>query len=99
MAQNPVRLLFRAVFRVGFSSRNLSARANRLLSLIPIPLIAAQPGFRSKAWLTGQHSGDFMGYYEFDSLEQATAYRDCLPLAMMKKRAANGSLGHVVIQL
>ena len=39
-----------ATFRVRFRFKNLSARANRLLSLIPIPLIVAQPDFRSKTY-------------------------------------------------
>jgi len=53
-----------AIFQVRFSFKNLSAAANRRLSLIPIPLILAQPGFRSKTWLLGQESGDFIGHYE-----------------------------------
>jgi hypothetical protein len=83
-----------AVFRVRFRFKNLSPRANRLLSLIPIPLIVAQPGFRSKTWRLGQQTGDFMGDYEFDSLADAEAYWDSLPLRMMRRRAAPGSLTH-----
>ncbi|MCP4604782.1 MAG: YdhR family protein [Proteobacteria bacterium] len=85
-----------ATFRVRFSFKNLSATANRLLSLIPIPLILAQPGFRSKTWLLGERSGDFIGLYEFDTVEAAEAYWDSLPLRIMRKRAAEGSLTHEI---
>jgi hypothetical protein len=85
-----------ATFRVRFAFRNLSAAANRLLSLIPIPFIVAQPGFRSKTWLLGETTGDFMGWYEFDTVEAAQAYWHSLPLRMMRRRAAPGSLTHTV---
>jgi hypothetical protein len=81
-----------AIFRVRFSFKNLPATANRLLSLIPIPLIVAQPGFRSKTWFLGENTGDFIGYYEFDTVEAAEAYWNSLPLRIMRKRAAPGSL-------
>ena len=85
-----------ATFCVRFRFRNLSARANRLLSLLPIPLIVAQPGFRSKTWLLGEQTGDFMGFYEFDTEASANAYWDSLPLRMMRRRAEEGSLTHEV---
>jgi len=81
-------------FCVRFRFKNLSARVNRLISLIPIPLIVAQPGFRSKTWLLGERTGDFMGFYEFDTIEAARAYWDSLPLGMMRRRAEEGSLVH-----
>ena len=85
-----------AIFQVRFSFKSLSLKANRRLSLIPIPMIAAQPGFRSKTWLLGQESGDFIGYYEFDTVETAERYWDSLPLRMMRKRAAEDSLTHKI---
>jgi len=87
-----------ALFLVRFKFKNLSFAANRRLSLIPIPLIVAQPGFRSKTWLVGQRSGDFFGRYEFDTVEQAAAYWESLPLQMMRKRAAPGSLTHEIVE-
>ncbi len=88
-----------AVFRVRFRFKNLSATVNRLLSLIPIPLIVAQPGFRSKTWLLGEESGDFIGYYEFDTAQAAQVYWNSLPLRIMRKRAADGSLTHEIVPL
>jgi len=85
-----------ATFHVRFRFKNLSPTANRLLSLIPIPFIVAQSGLRSKTWLLGENTGDFIGQYEFDTLEAAEAYWESLPLRMMRRRAAPGSLTHRV---
>jgi hypothetical protein len=85
-----------AIFQVRFRFKNLSAEANRRLSLIPIPLILAQPGFRSKSWLLGQKTGDFIGRYEFDTVEAAEDYWNSLPLRMMKRRAEPESLTHEI---
>ena len=85
-----------AIFKVRFRFRNLSQRANCRLSLIPIPFIVAQPGFRSKTWLLGERSGDFMGFYNFDTEVDAEAYWSSLPLRMMRRRAQVGSLSHEV---
>ena len=86
-----------ATFQVRFRFKNLSATANRWLSLLPIPLIVAQPGFRSKTWLLGQQTGDFIGRYEFDTVETAEAYWHSLAMRMMRRRAAAGSLTREVI--
>ena len=80
------------MFRVRFRFKNLPIGVNKLLSLIPIPLIVAQPGFRSKTWLLGEEHGEFIGRYEFDTVEQAEAYWDSLPLRMMRRRAAPETL-------
>jgi hypothetical protein len=81
-----------AIVRVRFRFRNLSAAMNRRLSWIPVPLIVAQPGFRSKTWYAGEETGEFIGLYEFASEADGRAYLDSLPLAMMRRRAAEGSL-------
>lgn len=87
-----------AVFTVRFRFKNLWPGLNRLLSLLPIPFIVAQPGFRSKTWLLGSKTGDFMGRYEFDSVESARAYGNSLPLGMMRVRAAPGSLSSSIVE-
>jgi hypothetical protein len=87
------------IFHVRFRFKNFSAGTNRWLSLIPIPLIVAQPGFRSKTWLLGEQTGDFIGRYEFDTVDAAEAYWRSLPLCMMKRRAAAGSLTHEILAL
>lgn len=85
-----------ATFTVRFHFARLSARANRRLSLIPSPFIAAQPGFRSKTWMAGQDTGMFQGVYEWDSVESAEAYWTSFPMRLMKKRAVPESLWHEV---
>lgn len=85
--------------QVRFRFRNLSVPVNRVLSLIPVPLIVAQPGFRSKTWYVGEKSGDFIGRYAFDSMIDATDYLESLPLAMMAKRVLPGSLSYRVWRL
>ena len=57
-----------AYFRVTFNFRNLSASTNKRLSLIPIPFIVAQDGFRSKTWMIGRKTGRFQGFYEWDTV-------------------------------
>jgi hypothetical protein len=84
------------VFQIRFTFKNLSSAANRRLSAIPTPLIVAQPGFRSKTWLMGKETGDFVGRYEFDTAEAAEAYLHSLPLRLMRRRAAPGSITHSI---
>ena len=88
-----------AIFQVRFRFKSFSAATNRWLSSIPIPLIVAQPGFRSKTWLLGEQTGDFIGRYELDTVAAAEAYWRSLPLSMMKRRAAAGSLSHEILAL
>ena len=86
-----------AIFKVQFHFAKYSTAANKKLSLIPIPLIVAQPGFRSKSWMLGQDTGKFQGYYEWDTVEDAENYWNSFPMELMKKRARMDSLSHVII--
>jgi len=81
-----------AIFNVCFQFARFSANMNRILSLIPIPFIVAQPGFRSKTWLSSQETGNFQGMYEFDRVSDAENYLTSFPLKLMKGRAVPGSL-------
>jgi len=81
-----------AAFEVGFRFARFPDRVNRWLSRIPMPLIAAQPGFRSKTWMSGRESGAFLGVYEWDTVEDAERYWDSLPMRLMRRRAAPGTL-------
>jgi len=89
----------KALFKVYFHFARFSDNVNRYLSLIPISFIAAQPGFRSKTWLTGKESGMFQGLYEFDSVEDAEHYWNSFPLKMMKGRAVPESLKYEIIEI
>ena len=85
-----------AISRVTFNFRNLSASTNKKLSLIPIPFIVAQEGFRSKTWMIGRKTGRFQGFYEWDTVENARQYWHSFPMKMMKKRSDLSSLKHEV---
>jgi hypothetical protein len=81
-----------AVLRVQFHFKSFSLGVNRLLSIIPIPFIIAQAGFRSKTWMYGKESEAFQGIYEWDTAEEARDYKNSFPMRLMKKRAVPGSL-------
>ena len=81
-----------AILEVTFKFARWSQGVNRKLSFIPIPLIVAQPGFRSKTWLTGLQSGLFKGVYKWDTLESAEKYWDSFPMRLMRRRSAEGTL-------
>ena len=86
-----------AIFKVCFHFARFST--NRILSLIPMPFIVAQPGFRSKTWLTGQKTGMFQGLYEWDTVEDAENYWNSFPMNLMKKRALPGSLTRSISEI
>lgn len=75
------------ILKVIFHFRRFTFKVNRFLSIIPIPFIIAQPGFKSKTWMTGRESGTFYGLYEWDNIENAKRYLNSFPLKLMKKRA------------
>lgn len=88
-----------AIFKVCFHFARFSADTNRILSLIPIPFIVAQPGFRSKTWLIGQESGIFQGLYEWDTVKDAKNYWTSFPMNLMKKRAVPSSLTYSISEI
>jgi hypothetical protein len=81
-----------AVLDVRFRFKRFSPATNRWLSRLPMPFIAMQPGFRSKTWMIGERSGAFRGVYEWATVDDAERYWDSLPMRMMRRRAAEGSL-------
>jgi hypothetical protein len=88
-----------AQFEVGFHFTRFSPSANKRLSRIPMPLIAAQPGFRSKTWLLGRESGAFKGVYEWDTVEDAENYWTSFPMKLMKRRAVPETLTREICAL
>jgi hypothetical protein len=82
----------RAILRVYFHYTHFSPRVNKVLSLIPVPLIAAQPGFRSKTWLVGRETGITQGLYERSIAEDAENYWMSFPMRLLKKRSVPASL-------
>ena len=87
-----------AIFRVCFQYATFSVDMNKILSL-PIPLIAAQPGFRSKTWLLGQETGIAQGVYEWDTVEHAENYWMSFPMQLLKKRSVPESLLYTIYEI
>jgi hypothetical protein len=74
----------------------MSPEMNKTASLIAIPFIVAQPGFRSKMWLVGRESGEFQGVYEWDTITSAKNYWTSFPMRLMKRRAVPESLSYEI---
>jgi len=88
-----------AIFKVCFHFASFSANTNKTLSLLPIPFIVAQPGFRSKTWLLGGKTGLFQGLYEWDTVKDAENYWTSFPMKLMKKRAVPSSLTYSISEI
>jgi hypothetical protein len=88
-----------AIFKVRFQFASMSPEMNIKTSLIPIPFIVAQPGFRSKTWLLGRETGEFQGIYEWDTVASAEAYWTSFPMTLMKKRAVPDSLSYEIREI
>jgi len=85
------------VFIVRFTFAALSQQANRIASLIPIPLIAGFPGFREKIWMVNEQTGSWQGVYQWESEQAADAYQHSFVLGMMNKRAIPESLSYTIL--
>lgn len=81
-----------AIFRPRFHVKGMSIRRNILFSNIPILFIIGLPGFRSKTWLYSEITGDFSGYYEWDTLEDAENYSQSFATKFMTERSVPGSV-------
>ncbi len=86
-----------AVLVVRFKFARFSQRVNRLLSLVPVPLIGGFPGFRHKLWMVDEDTGDWQGVYEWESAEAVELYRRSFVLGVMNRRADPGSITSTVI--
>ncbi|NIO11332.1 MAG: hypothetical protein GTO40_26280 [Deltaproteobacteria bacterium] len=85
-----------AIFKVRFQFASMSPEMNIRTSLIPIPFIVAQPGFRSKMWALGRESGEFQGIYEWDTVASAENYWTSFPMNLMKSRAVPETLSYEI---
>jgi hypothetical protein len=85
-----------AIFKARFRFASMSPEMNIRTSLVPIPFIVAQPGFRSKMWALGRESGEFQGIYEWDTVASAESYWTSFPMKLMKRRAVPESLSYEI---
>ena len=86
-----------AVFIPRFHVTGMSPRMNILFSWLPIPLIVGLPGFRSKLWLLDETTGDFAGYYEWDTVQDAENYRHSFAARFMTGRSRPDSVSFRII--
>jgi len=86
-----------AVFRPRFRLAGMGFRVNRLFSLLAIPFFSGLPGFRSKLWLYRPASGEYSGWYEWDSAADAQAYAASFAARFMTRRAVPGSVAFTVL--
>ena len=86
-----------AVFIVRFKFAKLSQQANRITSLIPIPLIAGFPGFRDKVWMVNEETGYWQGVYQWESEKAIEDYQQSFVLGIMNKRAIQESLSYTIL--
>jgi hypothetical protein len=85
-----------AIFKVRFQFASMSPEMNKRTSKIPLPFIAAQPGFRSKMWTLSRETGEFQDVYEWDTVASAEAYWTSFPMKLMKRRAVPESLSYKI---
>jgi hypothetical protein len=86
-----------AVFMVKFRFRKFNDEFNRMLSLIPVPMIAGFPGFMDKIWLKNADTGFWYGLYQWENEEQINRYRVSFVLGMMIRRADQSTVSFQTI--
>ena len=85
------------VFIVRFTFAKLSQKANKLMSLIPIPLIVGFPGFREKIWMVNEETGYWQGVYQWESEQAVKEYQQSFVLGIMNKRSIHASLSYTIL--
>jgi hypothetical protein len=80
------------VFRPRFHVKGMSPKVNEWFSWLPIPFFAGLPGFRRKLWLLDPVSGDFSGYYEWQTVDDANNYAQSFAMRFMTARSVPGSV-------
>lgn len=83
-----------AILVVRFRFKKFSQGFNRLLSLVPVPLIGGFPGFRDKVWMVDEETGDWQGVYEWESADAVEQYCESFVLAVMTRRAVPETLSY-----
>jgi hypothetical protein len=81
-----------AVFIPRFHPKGMSPRTNQLFSWLPIPFFVGLPGFRTKRWMVDDATGDFAGYYEWDSVRDVEHYARSFAGKFMAARSVPGSI-------
>jgi hypothetical protein len=85
------------IFRPRFHVKGMSPKINEWFSWLPIPFFAGLPGFRRKLWLLDPVSGDFSGYYEWQTADDANNYAHSFAMRFMTARSIPGSVSARII--
>jgi len=83
------------VFIVSFKFSNLSHKANKLTSIIPMLLITGFPGFVKKIYAVNHKNGYWQGMYQWESIENLEEYKKSFVYKVMNKRATPESMNSV----
>ncbi len=81
-----------AIFRPRFHIKGMSPKVNEWFSWLPIPFFSGLSGFRRKLWLFDPITGDFSGYYEWQTEQDAYAYAHSFAMRFMTARSIPGSV-------
>lgn len=81
-----------AIFIVHFKFNKFNDRINRILSCIPIPMIAGFPGFCDKVWMHDVNSGFWYGLYAWEDEDAIEDYKKSFVLRLMIHRADKKSI-------
>jgi hypothetical protein len=85
------------VFIVSFKFSRLSHGANRVVSLIPMLIIAGFPGFVRKMYAVNQDNGYWQGMYQWKTEAHLARYRQSFVFRMMNKRALTDTVHSTVL--
>ena len=80
------------VFIVRFKFKHLSQKANKIVSKLPMLLIAGHPGFVSKCYAMNVENGYWQGMYQWQSLKDLELYKKSFVFKMMNKRAISETI-------
>ena len=85
------------VFIVSFKFSRLSHKANKLVSLIPMLLIAGFPGFVQKMYGVNQDNGYWQGMYQWKTEAHLARYKHSFVFRMMNRRALPDTLHSTIL--
>ena len=88
-----------ARFKVRFHVEKMSPKVNKIFSLFTIPFFVGLKGFRSKLWLLDEEGGDWMGIYEWQTVEDARNYSKSFAMRFMTGRSVEGSVSFKIEQI
>lgn len=89
----------KARFVVHFQLENMSAKANKRFSAIPMLFLIRFRGFMAKYWLCDEGTGECMGVYHWKTVEDAERYSKSIAMRFMTKRSVEGSVWFDIISL